>query len=113
LSAAMIERARARVDVVACEDARRPIVQPGSVDALVLRFLNADVVTTHDARRLLAALVPTLKRGGRLFAYGHTPLRIERLDFEMHGLDVDRCVARTNDGAALQAYAARLSSSAS
>lgn len=107
LSEAMVARARDRLDEVHVADARLPAVTDGSVDVLLLRFLNSGVVTTADARALLARLRRVVKPGGRVVAFGHTPLLLDATDFIEAGLDVESCVARTADGSLAQAYVAR------
>ncbi|MBC2381353.1 class I SAM-dependent methyltransferase [Pseudomonas sp. WS 5106] len=43
-------------------------------DALILRFLNAEVVTRRDADTLLRTLLSSLKPGGIALIFGHTPV---------------------------------------
>lgn len=43
-------------------------------DALILRFLNAEVVTRRDAETLLRTLLSSLKPGGLALVFGHTPV---------------------------------------
>ncbi|WP_420233285.1 class I SAM-dependent methyltransferase [Pseudomonas sp. ABY48] len=43
-------------------------------DVLVLRFLNAEVMTRAEAEHLLRQQVATLAPGGRLIVFGHTPV---------------------------------------
>jgi isonocardicin synthase len=43
-------------------------------DALILRFLNTEVVTRREAEILLCSLLTTLKPGGLALIFGHTPV---------------------------------------
>ena len=43
-------------------------------DVLVLRFLNAEVMTRAESEQVLSRLVPTLAPGGRLIVFGHSPV---------------------------------------
>lgn len=43
-------------------------------DALILRFLNAEVVTRRDAEALLRTLLGSLRPGGLALVFGHTPV---------------------------------------
>jgi 2-polyprenyl-3-methyl-5-hydroxy-6-metoxy-1,4-benzoquinol methylase len=43
-------------------------------DVLIVRFLNAEVMTRQQAQRTLRALVPCVKPGGTLLIFGHTPV---------------------------------------
>jgi len=97
LSAEMVSYARPKLDRVACGDALNPQVETGSVDVLFARFLNSEVVTTSQAGALLNALVPTLRPGGLLVAFGHTPVLLDRDDLESRGLRVQQCLGRFKD----------------
>ena len=43
-------------------------------DALIIRFLNAEVVTRRDAEHLLHSLLGGLEPGGVALVFGHTPV---------------------------------------
>ncbi|GAA3463395.1 class I SAM-dependent methyltransferase [Saccharothrix longispora] len=77
LSPAMVRRAAARsVDVVVA-DAAHPPLPPGSVDLLVVRFLNAEVVRRAAAGPLFDALTLLTAPGGHVFVLGHTPVLLD------------------------------------
>lgn len=97
LSASMVAYARRRVDAVYEGDALVPAVAPGSVDLLFSRFLNSEVVTTMQARRLLPGLVAALRPGGLLVMFGHSPVLLDRVDLVAAGLTVDQTVGRLED----------------
>ena len=76
-SPSMIEAARKRygrsVDFrLADAGDAKPVIE--YCDLLVLRFLNAEVMTRAQAEQLLRRLVSTLVPGGRLIVFGHTPV---------------------------------------
>jgi len=76
-SPSMIEAARSRygrsVEFRLADAASAELVVD-HCDVLVLRFLNAEVMTRAEAERLLRRLVSTLVPGGRLIVFGHTPV---------------------------------------
>ncbi|MBC3361836.1 class I SAM-dependent methyltransferase [Pseudomonas sp. SWRI154] len=74
-SPSMIEAARNRYGC-SVDFRLADAVDPVSVycDVLVLRFLNAEVMTRSEAEQLLPRLVETLVPGGRLIVFGHTPV---------------------------------------
>jgi hypothetical protein len=74
LSPAMARRAAARVADVVVADAAHPPLRPGSVDLLVVRFLNAEVVHRAVAGPLFEALARLVAPGGHVFVLGHTPV---------------------------------------
>ncbi|PMV25012.1 MULTISPECIES: class I SAM-dependent methyltransferase [unclassified Pseudomonas] len=63
-------------------------------DALILRFLNAEVVTRHDADTLLRTLLGSLKPGGVALVFGHTPvLPAVRWVAQTLGITLEACIA--------------------
>lgn len=60
-------------------------------DALILRFLNAEVVTRQDAHTAFTHLVRWVKPGGTILVFGHTPVLLavpwlaETLDLQVIG----------------------------
>ncbi len=80
VSAPMVALATARFSepnldfAVAC--ASQPRCIAGSCDALIVRFLNAEVVTRKEAEVYFRSLATLLRRGGRMFVFGHTPVLI-------------------------------------
>ncbi|MFI9387397.1 class I SAM-dependent methyltransferase [Kutzneria sp. NPDC052558] len=97
LSPQMADLARARLERVHVGDAEQPAVAPFSVDILFSRFLNAEVVSTAQARRILPRLALTLKPGGTLVLLGHTPLLLDAADLADTGLRVVQTTARQDD----------------
>lgn len=97
LSRQMTEFAASRLDRVACGDAMRPAVAPGSVDILFSRFLNSEVVSTAQARAILPGLAATLRPGGTMVLLGHSPVLLDALDLRSAGLRVLQTVARQDD----------------
>ncbi|WP_404815388.1 class I SAM-dependent methyltransferase [Streptomyces thermolineatus] len=97
LSRQMTEFAASRLDRVACGDAMRPAVAPGSVDILFSRFLNSEVVSTAQARAILPGLAATLRPGGTMVLLGHSPVLLDAPDLEGAGLRVLQTVARQDD----------------
>lgn len=101
LNAGMIALASRRVDQVFCGDSIQPAPAAESVDLLVLRHLNVEVVTSADAERLFLASATTLRLGGYCLIFGHTPVQLPAVWFELHGFEVLSCVAATPSGHAL------------
>lgn len=88
LSQDMVDYAKSYVDSVYCGDSIQPKVMKNSVDILLLRFLNSEVVTTVMAHRLFNSLIGVLRSGGVIFCFGHTPVLIRLKYFLIKKLDV-------------------------
>jgi isonocardicin synthase len=73
----MIDYARPRLDRAYCGDAMSPRIADGSADYVFCRFLNSEVVTSRQASTLLARLSATVKPGGYLVVFGHTPVLVQ------------------------------------
>ncbi|MEX3777582.1 trans-aconitate 2-methyltransferase [Pseudomonas sp. MYb118] len=77
-SASMIEHALRRHGHGAVRfslgDARLVAASGIRCDVLVLRFLNAEVMTRKDAQGLFTDLVACVKPGGTILLFGHTPV---------------------------------------
>ncbi|MBI2375014.1 MAG: methyltransferase domain-containing protein [Deltaproteobacteria bacterium] len=101
LSESMIARARSRLDEAHVGDSIRPAVLDGSVDLLLLRFLNASVVTTAQAHRLFERLLKTVRVGGRIVLLGFTPVLLSGAAFERLGLSIVRRLAHDEETASL------------
>lgn len=97
LSRPMVELAARRLERVHNGDAANPAVAEGSVDILFSRFLNSEVVSTAQARRLLPALVATLRPGGMMVLLGHSPLLLDVPDLADAGLRVEQTTGRDGD----------------
>jgi isonocardicin synthase len=93
----MADRAEQRLETVHHGDATHPRPAPGSVGILFCRFLNSEVVTTHQARQILPRLVATLCPGGTMVLVGHSPVLLDVLDLEAAGLHVLQTTARQDD----------------
>ncbi|MGH4033511.1 hypothetical protein ACQB60_31780 [Actinomycetota bacterium Odt1-20B] len=79
---------------VSVADARQPPGPDASVDVLVLRFLNSEVVTVAQSVDLFDALIATLAPDGHVLAFGHTPLVLPVHEVaRRHGLTVVSRVA--------------------
>ncbi|MDK2125431.1 class I SAM-dependent methyltransferase [Parachitinimonas caeni] len=91
----MAALARQRVDQVFCGDSIQPAPAAESVDLLVLRHLNVEVVTAADAASLFLASASTLRAGGYCLVFGHTPVQLPAAWFEMQGFEVLSSVAAT------------------
>lgn len=74
LSRPMTEVARLRLDEVHHGNALRPSVLPLSAQAVFIRFLNSEVVTSAEAEALLPGLLETVAVGGLCVIFGHTPV---------------------------------------
>lgn len=97
ISQQMVDHAAAHLERVHQGDAMRPAVGPFSVDIMFTRFLNAEVVSTEQARQLLPRLAITLKPGGTMVLLGHSPLLVDAADITSIGLRVLQTVARQDD----------------
>jgi isonocardicin synthase len=108
LSTAMIDIARSRHagKAVTFRVADAADAEPASCDGLIVRFLNAEVVTREHAMALFDRLIPTLRPGGVAILFGHTPLLVPvRGRAAAHGLRIHRCSAPApGDPALFQFY---------
>ncbi len=97
-SASMIRHASARHRAPGLEfylmDATRGAVAGLTCDVLILRFLNAEVVTRATATRLLVHLCNCLNPGAKIIVFGHTPVLPDiPLMARQLGLTLLSCVA--------------------
>lgn len=105
LSKQMIEFARNRVDEVHWGNAMEPKISAGSADVVFVRFLNSEVVTSTEAEHLLECLVPTVKKGGHMVIFGHTPVLLSAANFSLIGdFDIQQCIGITNDNSGIFQY---------
>jgi SAM-dependent methyltransferase len=74
LSPQMVARASRKLSRVFVADALTCPLPDGSVDVLILRFLNSEVVKADQSLVLFEALQRLVPTGGRIIAFGHTPL---------------------------------------
>jgi len=97
LSQAMIRMAKPKLDEVHLGNSIRPAVQRNSIDFIFFRFLNGEVVTTIDARKLFIKISNTLKKKGYMVIFGHTPVLIDLPWLEALGFKVLQSNAPTRD----------------
>ncbi|GAB6901828.1 class I SAM-dependent methyltransferase [Kineosporia succinea] len=107
LSAEMAGHAASRVDEVHHADAAFPVLADGTADFVFCRFLNAEVVTTLQARRHLARLSRVVAPGGVLVVFGHTPVLVTGAEIAASGLSLETCSASGGEGSVFQFYSAR------
>ncbi|CAE6791791.1 hypothetical protein R70006_04887 [Paraburkholderia domus] len=103
-NAGMAALARTRLDEVHVGDSITPARMPRTVDLLVLRHLNVDVVTFAQAATLFDSASETLRAGGICLVFGHTPVQLPAAFFEMRGYDVLSRLAATPSRDALFEY---------
>lgn len=79
-SVSMIEHAKIRHATSSAEfylaDARNVASTGVKCDVLILRFLNAEVMTRTDAQQTLLDMASCVNPGGTLIIFGHTPVLI-------------------------------------
>jgi isonocardicin synthase len=108
LSESMLGIARDHVDEVHGGDSICPAVEPESIDVLVLRHLNFNVVTAQRAHELFDATVASVAKGGLVLVLGHTPVLVASPYFEQYGFSVLERHGVTGSGdAAFQFYVLR------
>jgi hypothetical protein len=101
LSPAMVDTARRRHARLClsftCADAAS--LPRASVDALIVRFLNAEVVRHATALALFRQLSKAVRPGGIVVLFGHTGILVPvHAEAARLGWLVDQCTARTPDG---------------
>lgn len=105
LSQQMANFAKERVDEAHCANALDPKIKLGTADVCYVRFLNSEVITTSDAEMLLSALLPTVKVGGYIITFGHTPVLLSSSNFRrLQGFILHRCVGTAVDGNGIFQY---------
>lgn len=93
LSQQMANFAQERIDEAHCANAATPKIKPGTADAVYIRFLNSEVVKTSEAEGLLHALLPTVKSGGYIITFGHTPVLLSSSNFRyLEEFRLQQCV---------------------
>jgi len=94
LSEQMARVSRERLDEAHHGNALVPKIQQGSAQAVFIRFLNSEVVTSAEAEVLLPPLLTTVAVGGFLVVLGHTPVLLSSANFQsLKGFQLERCVA--------------------
>ncbi|GBG37200.1 class I SAM-dependent methyltransferase [Mycobacterium montefiorense] len=76
-SFAMTQRAAEKIPRVFVADAGNAPIANGSIDLLILRFLNAEVMPRTIAGDLFIQLSNLVSPRGRIFMFGHTPLLLD------------------------------------
>ena len=62
-------------------NAAEPCTGRGTCDALFVRFLNAEVVSQSNAVTYFQQIALLLRKGGRMFVFGHTPILFRPADY--------------------------------
>lgn len=105
LSKQMANISRQRVDEVHCGNAMEPKIEPGSADYCFVRFLNSEVVKSTEAETLLTALLPTVKKGGFIIIFGHTPVLLSSANYRaIPDFEVVQCIANAVDNSGIFQY---------
>lgn len=98
LSPCMVKYAKNRLDEVRCANAVHPQVPPETADVEFVRFINSEVLKTKDARNMIEPLLRSLKSGGYLVTFGHTPVLVSAVDFRMaSGLEIVQCIGSDSE----------------
>jgi isonocardicin synthase len=107
-SPAMVAVARNRVHQVTVGDSVALACAPGTVDVVVCRHLNLDVVTSREARALFLAAASALRPGGLIVVVGHTPILVRSRWMEAQGFEIlTRCGFTPGRHAVMQLYMMR------
>lgn len=105
LSQQMANFAKDRVDEAHCANALDPKIKLGTADACYVRFLNSEVIRTCEAEELLSALLPTVKKGGFIITFGHTPVLLSSSNLRrLEGFKLLRSVGVAVDGSGIFQY---------
>ena len=97
----MIRLAGSRLCETLLGDSMQPQCAPGSVDLLVCRHLNLDVMTSRHAAKMLPILVDCIAPSGLALIIGHTPVLLDLTQMAAAGLTPLRTTGRTPSGHAL------------
>jgi isonocardicin synthase len=101
INAQMIEIAKSKVDQVFLGDSSNPACAPDSVDVVICRHLNLDVVTSKEAKLLFTKISKILKLEGIMIVIGHTPILLQCDWMENQGFKVLNRTARSSEGHAI------------
>lgn len=82
LSQQMAKFAKERLDEAHCANATTPKIQPDTADVVYIRFLNSEVIKTSEAEEFLYGLLRTVKSGGFIITFGHTPVLLSSSNFK-------------------------------
>lgn len=93
ISPYMVNFAKKRVDEIYCGNAAEPKIADGTADVVFVRFINSEVLKAVVARKMVHPLLRSLKKGGYMVIFGHTPVLVSAADLLMDtGLKIDRCI---------------------
>lgn len=82
-----------------------PKIEAGSADFCFVRFLNSEVVKSSEAEALLTALLPTVKKGGYVIIFGHTPVLLSSANYRaLPEFEVIQCIASAVDNSGIFQY---------
>ena len=105
LSQQMADFAKVRIDEAYCANAATPKIKLGTADVVYIRFLNSEVIKTSEAEELLSALLPTVKSGGYIVTFGHTPVLLSSSIFRcLSGFRLTQCVGVALDKTGIFQY---------
>ena len=105
LSQQMANFAKVRIDEAHCANAASPKIKLGTADVVYIRFLNSEVIKTSEAEELLSALLPTVKSGGYIVTFGHTPVLLSSSIFRcLSGFRLTQCVGVALDKTGIFQY---------
>lgn len=88
LSQAMVNYAKPYVDQIYCGDSISTPVEDGSVDVIVFRFLNSEIVSQEYAKELFNVLIKKMSDNGIAVLFGHTPVLLDLEYFTSSGCEV-------------------------
>lgn len=83
LSRFMVQYAVKRVDEIHVGNAIEPKIADDSADVMFVRFINSEVLKAVDARSMIKPLLRSIKKGGYMVIFGHTPVLVSNADLEM------------------------------
>ena len=105
LSQQMANFAKERIDEAHCANAATPKIKAGTADAVYIRFLNSEVIKTSEAEMLLDALLPTVKHGGFIITFGHTPVLLSSSNFRrLKDFNLRQCIGVAEDRTGIFQY---------
>lgn len=97
LSKSMVEYATPFVDEIYQGDSIYSVVKDGSVDVMIFRFLNSEVVSKEYAYRLFVSLSKKISQTGVAVLFGHTAVLLDSSDFLNNGFKVLQCSGYDKD----------------
>lgn len=88
LSIQMVNYARKYVDEIYYGDSITTTIKDKSIDIIVFRFLNSEVVSQAYAKKLFKVLIKKISDNGIAILIGHTPILLNSTDFNLEGYDI-------------------------